>query len=55
MGKALQSPYTRGCQHLQIKMREIPEGEMAEGEGHDAGESTGGGVPLLQEPVLQLL
>ena len=32
----------QGCQHLQIKMREIPEGEMAE--GHDgAGECTGGG------------
>ena len=34
-------PLTQGCQHLQIKMRGIPEGEMTE--GHDAGESTGGG------------
>ena len=37
---------TQGCQHLQIKMREIPEGEMAE--GHDAGERVQEGAAIVR-------
>ena len=41
---------SRAGQHLQIKMREISEGEMAQ--GHDAGESTGGAEIIRQKLVL---